>query len=96
MSLTLPEKDFELLCGELRTFTRKADSGRSVECAFCSTCGIRIFHRPSYVPGILNVKPGTLDDRAWLTPKLHSWTISKQNWVELPDNVPAVAKQGDP
>ncbi len=87
MSLLVREDGFQLLSGELKTFTRAADSGRTVDCAFCSNCGTRIYHDPSSLRGIINIKPGTLDDRSWLVPALHAWTKSRQAWVAIPEDV---------
>lgn len=85
MSLVVPKAAFRLLSGEPATFTRKADSGRDVVCAFCSRCGNRIYHAPTYTKETLNVKPGTLDDRSWLAPGAHVWTRSRQPWVPIPE-----------
>ena len=83
MSLIIPKTAFELLSGELKTFSRTSDAGRPVKCAFCSDCGTRIYHEPSVMPDTLNIKPGTLDNRSSLTPALHLWTDSKQPWVPI-------------
>jgi len=87
MSLLVPRSAFEMLRGEPKLYTRTSDAGRPVECAFCATCGTRIFHRPARFPDTLNVKPGTLDDTSWLAPKMHVWTRSKQRWVSIPEDV---------
>ena len=87
MSLIVPKDAFQLLSGELKRFTRTADSGRSVECAFCPACGTRIYHEPSSRKDTLNIKPGTLDGTSWLSPALHVWTKSKQPWVPIPEGV---------
>ena len=87
MSLVMPEASFSMLAGEPKIFTRIADSGNPVDCAFCSECGTRIYHVPSKLKGTINVKPGTLDNRSWLSPNLHAWTRSKQNWLPIPDDV---------
>src|SRR5262245_65152510 len=70
MSLIVRKEAFRLLQGELKTFTRTADSGSPVLCAFCPECGIRIYHEPRYMQGVLNIKPGTLDDTSFLRPTL--------------------------
>jgi len=93
MSLIVPKDAFRLLSGEPKTFSRKADSGRIVECAFCGTCGTRIYHAPSYMADTLNIKPGTLDDTSWLAPSIHVWTQSKQPWVQIPEGVRCVDGQ---
>jgi hypothetical protein len=84
MSLISPKDAFRVLRGTLKTFTRPSDSGRSVLGAFCPECGTRIYHEPRYIEGVLNVKPGTLDDTAFLQPTIQVWTGRKHSWVGLP------------
>jgi hypothetical protein len=50
-----------------------------MECWFCPNCGTRLYHVPggAAYPN-RNIKPGTLDDTAWLTPTIHFWTRSAQ------------------
>jgi hypothetical protein len=85
MSMITKVQDFVLESGQLKEFARASDSGRPVRCAFCPECGTRIYHVPSYLPGVVNVKPGTLDDTSWLKPSGHTWTRSAQPWLTLPD-----------
>jgi len=93
MSLVVRKEDFDLLQGELRDFTRDSESGRPVRCAFCPGCGTRIYHEPTFMKGVLNVKPGTLDETSALEPTLQVWTRSKQAWVVVPDRVKSFEKQ---
>ena len=93
MSLIVRRDIFELVSGELKDFSRSSDSGRAVRCAFCPSCGTRIYHEPSYVTGVLNVKAGTLDDTSALQPTLHAWTSSKQGWVAVPGEVQCFERQ---
>ena len=44
MSLIVPKDAFHLVAGAPKNFTRSADSGRSVRCMFCPSCGTRIYH----------------------------------------------------
>lgn len=85
MSLLMGAQDFQLLSGELKVFERSSESGRTIGCAFCPECGVRIYHEPRYVEGVLNIRAGTLDDTSWLQPQVHVWTRSKQPWLELPE-----------
>jgi hypothetical protein len=87
MSLAVAETGFELLSGELKTFTVTCDSGRQKTCAFCPDCGVRIYHQGTGRE--LSIKAGTLDDRTALDPDGHYWTRRKQLWVLIPDGVPA-------
>ena len=84
MSLIVPREAFRLLSGAPKTFIRTSESGRPVVCAFCSECGTRIYHEVRWREGILNVKPGTLDDTSQLAPATQVWTSSKQAWLDLP------------
>jgi len=43
-------------------------------------------------PVIKFVRVGTLDDPDVLPPDIHIFTASKQPWLTLPSNVPAVAE----
>ena len=86
MSMVVPRDGFRLTSGEPRTFTRAADSGGTVTCAFCPDCGTRIYHENHSLPGTVNVKPGTLDDTSDLAPRLHVWLASKQPWVPVPED----------
>ena len=80
MSLTMNQHDV-VVEGVLKTFERPSDSGRVVKCAFCPDCGTRIYHLPQYRVGMINIKPGTLDDTSWLAPRLEVWTQEKQPWL---------------
>ena len=93
MSLIVPKDSFRLLAGAPKIFTRAADSGASVACAFCPDCGTRIYHAPTSKVGTLNVKPGTLDDTSWLAPNVHVWTKNKQPWVLVPEGVKSLEGQ---
>jgi hypothetical protein len=93
MSLIVPEASFQLVVGKPQSFTRDADSGSTVTCYFCGSCGTRLYHDPESRPGSVNIKAGTLDDTSWLAPNLHVWTRSKQPWVPIPEGVPCFERQ---
>jgi hypothetical protein len=76
---------FQLLSGELKTFTVLCDSGHTKHCAFCPSCGTRIYHK--VIEEVLSIKAGTLDDTSWLSPAAHYWTKRKQPWVSISDAV---------
>ena len=66
--MIVSEDAFRWLRGEPRLFTTQSDSGATKECLFCAACGVRIYNSLSSMPGVINVKPGTLDDTSWLAP----------------------------
>lgn len=79
--------------GTLKTFSRPSDAGPAVECAFCPECGTRIYHRPTRFQGLVNIKPGTLDDTSQLKPALVAWVEHKQPWVPLPQGIATHSRQ---
>lgn len=83
MSMILPAEAFAITQGSPKSWSRSADSGRSVECFFCEGCGSRLFHKSPSRPGKINLKPGTLDDPRRLQPIGDLWTDSRQAWVTL-------------
>lgn len=79
--------------GEIRTWSRKADSGNTVNCVFCVACGTRLWHAKEGFDYI-SIKGGSLDVPLDFSDAVHCWTSSK-----LPGMViPATAKQfpGEP
>lgn len=86
MSMLLREENL-VVEGTLTYFERSSDSGRNLGNFFCPVCGTRIYTKPTFIPGIVNLKPGTLDDTSWLRPELHAWTGSRQHWFELPEGL---------
>jgi len=84
LSLDVPPEAFKLVSGELQIFSVLCDSGRTKECAFCGSCGTRIYHRGEWG---MSVKAGTLDDTSGLNPDAHYWTKRKQPWVQIPAGV---------
>ncbi len=83
MSMRVHRKDVAV-DGNTATWRREPGAGNVLECIFCPQCGTRLFHqRPKY-PDTLNIKAGSLDEVANLTPVGHIWTASKPNWVTIP------------
>jgi hypothetical protein len=93
MSMVLPKEQFALIRGELKRFTRPADSGGQVVCSFCPDCGTRIIHEPERMAGMVNVRAGTLDDTSWLAPRVQAWTASKQPWLRLEEGLLSFDRQ---
>jgi hypothetical protein len=83
MNVIVRDNSFRIVAGEVKRFSRVADSGRSVECAFCPECGTRIFHVPQFLPGVVNVKAGTLDDPSKLAPTIEVFAKRKPAWLSI-------------
>jgi len=82
LSLFMPAEAFELTRGSPRKFARRADSGRTVDSFFCADCGSRIYNTSPARPGLVNLRPGTLDDPSDLAPVGDVWAARRQDWVE--------------
>ena len=81
-----PREQVRLLSGTLRTFERTSDAGRRIRLQFCEACGTTVLWHPAVVPDLVGVAAGTLDDTAWLAPKLHVFARSAQAWLRLPED----------
>ncbi len=87
MSMVLAANQFQLLHGVLKSFSRQADSGSTINCYFCPECGNRIYNQKTGGESVVILKPGTLDNPKAITPSRQLWTSEKQNWIELSDLV---------
>ncbi|MBL8773487.1 MAG: GFA family protein [Phenylobacterium sp.] len=75
--------------GEMTTFEdTDTTSGAPVYREFCGRCGTPIRSRLGANPAMEAVKAGTLDDPNGFAPRLHVFTRSKVDWVEIPAGAP--------
>lgn len=79
----VPESDFKLLSGELKTYVKTADSGNRREQTFCPECGTHVYaasvERDD--PRTLGLRVGTARQRADLVPKQQKFRRSALGWV---------------
>jgi hypothetical protein len=92
ISLSMPKAGLRLVRGTPQFWTRPADSGRRVTCAFCPTCGSRLWHEQ---PESLSIKAGSLDEPIDLTRAIHIWTSRKLPGVIIPDDAKQFAEEPD-
>jgi hypothetical protein len=77
------------ITGELQSFAKTADSGRTVTRCFCPVCGSGIYSRPGILDGIVFVKASSLDDPERF-PGGHSIFASRApSWDRPPPGVQA-------
>jgi len=70
-----------------------SNSGFGQLIARCPQCKVAVWsHYAGAGPAIKFVRVGTLDNPDLLPPDIHIFTESKQPWIRLPDDVPAVAE----
>ncbi|KAF4965486.1 hypothetical protein FSARC_6719 [Fusarium sarcochroum] len=76
----------EDILSKLSVWTRPTEKGNTLECYFCKTCGVRIFHRSIFPDGeskpTLSVKGGLVEGLSWKGTK-HIYTRSAR--VPVPE-----------
>ena len=95
ISFTVARDALRLLQGTPRYWSRRTASGHDLECAFCSNCGSRLWHRSSGHPATVNIKGGSLDEPLDLGPAVHLWTSSMLPGVMIPPGARAFAHEPD-
>ena len=86
MSLEVPRAGFRVTRGAPKFWTRAADSGRRVNCAFCPNCGSRLWHESEGVSETLTIKAGSLDEPVDVSAAIHIWTSRKLPGVAVPQD----------
>ena len=84
-----------LLSGEPKPSAMPTDSGRPHHVYRCAGCGTAVWSEYGGLATLRFVRVGTLDDPDRLPPDIHIFTASKQPWVMLPPDTPAVAEYYD-
>ena len=79
--------------GEMKEWSRVAESGNVNAARFCPTCGNRIYHFNPDDPGKIKLKPSNLSDTSIIQPSIHFWVSEKQDWYEIPEGVTVFEKQ---
>jgi len=82
----------ELLEGELEIIDTPSNSGKGQRIARCPRCHVAVWSNYAGAGDALRfVRVGTLDDPDRFPPDIHIFTESRQPWVVLPPDTPAVA-----
>jgi hypothetical protein len=85
-AVSVPQENFELLGGTLKTYVKTIESGRKNHQKFCADCASPIYSTvPGREPVTFNLRLGTARQRDQLRPRVQSWCQSAQGWaVEIP------------
>jgi hypothetical protein len=70
--------------GTPKTFTKVADSGRSITSHFCPDCGTTVYRDGEWLVGFKIIKTGVLDDPEWQSarvPEGEVWDQRKVSWL---------------
>jgi hypothetical protein len=84
ISVIVPKDAVTLVRGTPKTWSRRADSGHTVDCLFCPTCGTRLWHERRGATDTVSVKGGSLDNPPDLADAVHIWTSRKLPGVVIP------------
>jgi hypothetical protein len=71
--------------GEMRQWSRLADSGNTTIAHFCPRCGNHLYHYNPGHPDKIMLKPSTLADTRLVQPTIHVWVREKQDWYAIPE-----------
>ena len=86
----------EILGAEPEIVDTPSASGKGQRIARCPRCRIALWsHYAGAGPAFAFVRVGTLDEPDRLPPDIHIFTASKQPWVLLPPDTPAVPEYYD-
>jgi hypothetical protein len=80
-----------LLTGEPEIVSTPSNSGKGQKIARCPKCRIALWSNYAGAGDALRfVRVGTLDEPDKLAPDIHIYTMSKQPWLKLSPEIPAV------
>ena len=83
----------QLLQGAVEVIDTPSNSGKGQTISRCPRCRIAVWSNYGGAGDTVRfVRVGTLDEPDRLPPDIHIFTSSKQPWVVLPPDVPAVAE----
>ncbi|MGV8954482.1 MAG: GFA family protein [Cypionkella sp.] len=83
MSMPIAAERVERLAGDIEVYDSVSDSGRTVRMVSCAHCHTRLWNEPLSAPGLLVVRPGTLDDVSWAVSVGNIWTQSAALWAQI-------------
>jgi len=86
ISLYVPRAGFRVTKGEPKYWNRDTDSGKKLKCAFCPTCGTRLWHESDPASETISIKGGSLDDPIDVSNAVHVWVTRKLPGILIPDD----------
>lgn len=86
ITLEVPRAGFRIIQGIPKFWSRATDSGQRLQCAFCPTCGSRLWHESEAVSETLSIKGGSLDEPVDVSKAIHVWVTRKFPGIVIPDN----------
>lgn len=81
LSVAVPSEGFAVIEGEP---VIGGLHGADVRHFFCAHCMTWLFTRAGGLDQFVNVRPTMLDDPAWFSPFIETWTSEKLSWAATP------------
>lgn len=85
ISLDVPRAGFRVTQGTPKYWGRATDGGRRLRCAFCPTCGSRLWHDSDPTSETVSIKGGSLDKPLDVSNAIHVWVTRKLPGIVIPD-----------
>ena len=64
------------------------ESSPGAQRGFCGRCGTPISFTADYIPGLIDLTIGSLDEPARVPPEFHYWEAQRLPWLQLGDQLP--------
>ena len=55
---------------------------------FCAHCGTQICFTATYIPGLIDIAIGSLDEPSLIEPTFHYWESERLSWLHISDELP--------
>ena len=92
--VTAKPGSLRMVSGEAKTYVKVAESGNRREMAFCAKCGTQLWAcNTGGERDRMNIRAGTLRQRAELPPQRQIWCRSAQPWLDTVASLPRIEKQ---
>lgn len=74
--------------GRSTVYSREADSGNSVSCHFCPTCGSTVYWELSGFPDLIAVAQGMFANPSYPPPTVSVWDETRHSWTDRIGELP--------
>ena len=82
------QSQLEFLAGPPADYASSPGATRS----FCARCGTQISFSADYIPGLVDITIGSLDEPEQMAPAFHYWESKRLPWLQFADALPRHAE----
>lgn len=86
ITVEVPREGFQIKQGHPKYWSRPTDGGRSLQCAFCPTCGTRLWHEYDTHSETISIKGGSFDSPIDVSNAIHVWVTRKLPGIIIPED----------